>query len=61
MILPKGRYGVTLSVDELDTEPSNSKEEFYQIFFSNAYVSGDVMMCHWGVTEEPTLGDRRLS
>jgi len=32
-----------------------------EIFFANALVSGDVVMRRWGVTEEPTIGDKRLS
>ena len=32
-----------------------------EIFFANTWVSGDVMMCRWGVTEKPTIGDKRLS
>jgi len=32
-----------------------------EIFFANAWVSGDVMMCRWGVIEEPTIGDKRFS
>ena len=67
-ILPKGPYGVALSVGELDTTfqlrggtlPLSYRHPS-EIFFVNAWVSDDVMMCRWGVTKEPTIGDKMLS
>jgi len=32
-----------------------------KIFVANAQVSGDAMMCRWGVAAEPTIGDKRLN
>ena len=68
-ILPKGRYGDSPSASEPDTQPSyceaNTLPLSYrrpsEIFVANAYVSGDVMMCHWGVTEQPTIREKGLA
>jgi len=67
-ILPKERYGDSLSVGESDTQPSSWKDPLplsyrhsSKIFVANPQVSGDVMMCSWGVTEEPTIRDKWLS
>jgi len=32
-----------------------------EIFVANAQVSGDVIMCRWGVIEESTIGEKGLS
>jgi len=31
-----------------------------KILVANAYLSGDVMMCRWSVTEEPTIREKRI-
>jgi len=60
-VLPKERYGDSLSVSEsaTATQPSNWEADTQplnyrcpsEIFFANAWVSGDVMTCSWGVAE----------
>jgi len=48
--LPKGRYGFTLSVGELGTQPSNCEADTLPLsylhpnamFVANAWVSGDI-------------------
>jgi len=65
--LPKGRSGVSLSVGELDTPPSNCEADTITELSSpqrnlcrQCLVSGDdVMMRRWGVTEEPTIKERK--
>ena len=70
-ILPKEEHTESLSVRELDIclQPSNWEVDTLplgyhrrsEIFVANAYVSGDVMMCSWGVTEKPKIREKRLS
>jgi len=68
-ILPKEHHGKSLSVCELDTQPSNWEADALrlgyrrssEIFVANASVSGDVMMCSWGITEKPKIRAKGLS
>jgi len=68
-ILPKEHHGESLSVCELDTQPSSWEADTLTlsyrrrsgIFVANAEVSGDVMTCSWGVTEKPKVREKRLS
>jgi len=57
-ILPKEHHGESLSGFELDTQPFDWETDTLslgyrrssEIFVANAEVSGDVMACSWGVT-----------
>jgi len=68
-ILPKEHHGESLSGFELDTQPSNWEantlplgcRRHSEIFVANAWVTGDVMMCNWGVTEKPKIREKGLS
>jgi len=68
-ILPKEHHGESLIVCELDTQPSNWEADTLplgyrrrsEIFFADTYVSGNVMMCSWGVTEKPKIREKGLS
>jgi len=63
-ILPKERYGDSLSVGESETQPSNCEADTLPLGYRRpteipAQVLGGVMMSLWGVTEEPTTREKR--
>jgi len=47
----------SVAVDRTLNPPIEPNESFV----ANAYVSGDVMMCRWGVAKEPMIGEKGLS
>jgi len=67
-ILPKEHHGESLSVCELYTQLSNWEADTLplgygrrsKIFVADAYVSGDVRTCRWGVTDKPKTREKGL-
>jgi len=68
-ILAREHHGESLSVFELDTQPSSWEADTLalgyrrrsEIFVANAYASDDIMTCSWGVTEKPKIREKRLN
>jgi len=68
-ILPKEHHGESLSVCELDTQPSNWEADTLPLgyrrpnesFVANASVSGYVMAGSWGGTEKPKIREKGSS
>jgi len=59
-ILPKERYGDS-PVDRTPNLPIESgtiRRRPNEMFVASACVSGDVMMCRWGVAKESTIGEK---